>query len=239
MYVFWVNVLYLGAATIITYAVFLVFMPVFWGWWESSLALMAFAIVLFQLPRLKSGQFARSLALTGVVGMIGATILSPSLWLNLHVPLASMAEAREWLVAGQVGNTNADTALIERVKFLFESTVSSRVMYMETASFDVPPYHELIRAYEASPFRGRTGSWTLDGLIALLALGGMIGLIRRADSPAWFALVLLVVTGVVLPVLIPLFWQRYYLIMQIPYLYMVGVGAVQVWSYFSTRLRTV
>jgi len=236
MRVFLVNGFYLGAATIIAYATFLVFMPVFWGWWESSLALVALALVLFQLPQLNSEVFARLLALAGCVTMMGATLLSPALWAQLHVPLVSMADAREQIVEGQEGTLDQEHSdLPERVRFLFETTISSKVMYFENSNFDVPPYHELIRVYERSVLRGRTGSWAWDALLAVLALVGVWAFVRKWDAVSFFAVVLLLVTGVSLPILIPLFWQRYYLIMQIPYLLAAGVGAVQLWSFAGWR----
>ncbi|MCB0103066.1 MAG: phospholipid carrier-dependent glycosyltransferase [Anaerolineales bacterium] len=238
MRMFWVNGFYLGAATLIAYAAFLVFMPVFWGWWESSLALLALALVIFQLPRLKSGAFAKFLALAGGVTMMAATLLSPVLWVHLHIPLVSMADARENIVEGQTGVLpEQESSLPARINFLFVNTISSQVMYLENPNFDVPPYHELIREYEASALRGRTGSWLWDGLLAMLALSGVWALLRNADSSSLFALTLLLVTGVSLPVLIPLFWQRYYLIMQIPYLFAAGIGAEQIWSVVSNRSK--
>jgi len=44
------NLLYLGAAGTLAFAFFLALMPVLWGWWETSLALIGFSVLLFQIP---------------------------------------------------------------------------------------------------------------------------------------------------------------------------------------------
>jgi len=166
------------------------------------------------------------------------TLVSPALWMTLHTPLVSMLDLREGLMSAQMISSsdrnefNGDT-FTNRLPFLLKNTVSSQVMYMETASFDVPPFHEQIAAYEESWLSGRTGSFLWDGLILLLALIGGWRLFQRWIPEGLLAYFLLLITGSMLFFMIPLSWQRYFLIMQIPYLLFAGAGAGWVWSYLT------
>jgi len=230
---FFINVLYLGAATLLAYATFLAFMPAFWRWWESVLALTGVALVLLQIPLLKRDRIAKFLTLAGLGLSVGMTVLSPALWTQLHTPLVSMLELRESIVGGQLNVTSEQGALdmnskMNRLSFLVENTVSTNVMYMETTSFDVPPVHAQIQAYEDSFLSGRTGMPFVDGVVLMLALVGARTLFRKAAAESVYVYSLLLITAVFLFVTIPLPWQRYFLILQIPYLLFVGVGGAQV-----------
>jgi len=235
-----VNILYLGSATIIAYAIFLIFMPVFWGWWETAFALIGLAVILFQLPVLKDDRIAKPAALVGLILIIGMTIISPTQWSKFPTPIISMIETREAVVGGQLANFAEQNLFTpnttkNRMAFLFENIYTSKVMYMEVPSFDVPPFQQMIKTYEASFFSGRTGSPLLDGFVAILfAIGGW-SLLKKFDLNGLFAYSLLVVTIVLLFFIIPLSWQRYFLIIQIPYSLFAGVGANQIWLWFGKR----
>jgi 4-amino-4-deoxy-L-arabinose transferase-like glycosyltransferase len=227
-----INVLYLGAATILAYASFLVFMPVFWSWWESAFVLTGFAILLFQIPLWKSGRMAKWLVLAGSILIIGMTVLSPTLWFKWATPLSSMIQTRQVMISGQVNNSQHPLVTPgERMAFLLGTTFTSRVMYMEAPSFDVPAYHEQIAAYENSFTSGRTGSPWVDGLIVILAILGGWVLYRQFSAQSLLIYSLLIITGILLFVTVPLPWQRYFLIMQIPYSLIAGVGAGKAWEW--------
>ena len=236
--VFFINVLYLGAATLFAYATFLAFMPVFWRWWESVLALTGVALVLLQIPLLKSDRIARFLTLAGLGLSVGMTVVSPALWTKLHTPLVSMLELREGIIGGQLNVTSEQGSLdmsltMNRLTFLLENTLSTNVMYMETSSFDVPPVQAQIQAYEDSPLSGRIGMPFVDGVVIMLALVGGWTLFRKAIGERGYVSFLLFIPAVFLCVTIPLPWQRYFLILQIPYLLFVGVGGAQVWEWIK------
>lgn len=233
-----INSLYLFAATCIAYALFLLFMPVFWDWWETAFTLIGFSIILFQLPVLKSERMAVPFALVGFILMAGMTVKSPLLWRDIPTPVLAMLETREGVVSGQsafIGDANQFDAGTKRNRlgFLIENTISSDVMYMETASFDVPPFHEQINTYEHSGLGGRIGSLLIDGIIAALAiLGGWVLLIKFTGE-GFFIHSLFFVSAVLLFFLISLSWQRYFLILQIPYSLLVGFGANRMWLWLS------
>ncbi len=235
---FLINALYLVAATLLTYATFLTFMPVFWRWWESVFALAGVALVLLQIPLLKTDRIASFLTLAGLGLSMSMTIFSPALWTKLHTPLVSMLELREGIVGGQLNVTSEQGTIdmsskMNRLSFLLENTVSTNVMYMETTSFDVPPVHGQIQAYEDSPLSGRTGMPIVDGFVLVLALIGAWTLFRKAAAERVYVYFLLLIPAVFLFVTIPLPWQRYFLILQIPYLLFVGVGGAQVWEWIN------
>lgn len=240
---FFINILYLGAATLLAYATFLAFMPVFWRWWETVLALIGLALVLIQIPLLKLDRIARLLTLAGLVLSVGMTVLSPAWWAQLHTPLVSMLALRESIVGGQLNVTSDQDTIdmnskMSRLGFLLENTVSTTVMYMEAASFDVPPIHAQIQAYEDSPFSGRTGMPFVDGVVLMLALVGARTLFRKAAAESVYLYCLFLITAMFLFVTIPLPWQRYFLILQIPYLLFVGVGGAQTWDWIKPLLSS-
>ncbi len=228
-----VNSLYLGASVFLAYAFFLVFMPVFWGWWESALVFIGIALILFQIPLLKNDWKAKAIALAGTGLIISMMFVSPSLWMKLHTPLVSMLRLREELVRVQLAYS-ADQNLFDadslnnRFPFLLKNTLSSQVMYMESPSFDVPPFYELINAYEASILSGRTGSFLWDGIVFFMVLVGGWALLKTLSAEGLFSFSLLLVTGTMLFFIIPLSWQRYFLILQMPYLLLAGIGAAQI-----------
>lgn len=240
---FFINVLFLGAATLLAYASFLAFMPAFWRWWESVFALTGVAIVLLQIPFLKSERIAKFLALAGFGLSVGMTINSPTLWTQLHTPLVSMLELRESIVGGQLNVTSDQGAVdmssaLTRLSFLLENTISSNVMYMETASFDVPPMHAQIQAYEDSPLSGRTGMLIVDRIVFMLALVGARTLFRKEALERVYVYFLFWVPAIFLFVTIPLPWQRYFLILQIPYLLFAGVGGAQAWDWIKPLIAS-
>jgi len=104
---------------------------------------------------------------------------------------------------------------------------------METSSFDVPPVQAQIQAYEDSPLSGRIGMPFVDGVVIMLALVGGWTLFRKAIAERVYVSFLLFIPAVFLFVTIPLPWQRYFLILQIPYLLFVGVGGAQVWEWIK------
>lgn len=240
IHLFLLNTLYLFAATCIAYAFFLLFMPVFWDWWETAFLLIGFTLVLFQMPLVKVDRLAIPLAVAGLFLMAGMSVRSPALWGDIQTPVLAMLKTREGVVAGQsavVGEANQFEAgsMKNRMGFLIENTISSDVMYMEMANFDVPPYHELIDAYEASGLGGRTGSLLLDGIILIFALIGGLTLMKDFTGEGFFIYSLFFVTAILLYLLIPLSWQRYFLIMQIPYSLLAGAGVGWAWSRFGGR----
>lgn len=236
-----VNCLYLGAATILAYAFFLVLMPVFWRWWETAFALVGVVVILFQLPVWKAGRSAKLAAIAGCLLVIGMTMVSPTQWNEFQTPIVSMIDTRDTLVEGQLtrfGDQNLFDPYTtrNRMTFLLENTFSSKVMYMEVPSFDVLPFHEIIKTYEESLFSGRTGSPWVDGFIAILFVVGGWSLLRTFEMESLFVYSLLITTSVLLFFIIPLSWQRYFLIIQIPYLLIAGVGVHQIWLWIKSHV---
>jgi len=235
------NVLYITASTILAYAIFLALMPIFWGWWETILLLFGLVLLLFQLPVLKVNRSARLLALAGCTLVFGLSIAFPSLWNNIHVPVRSMLEVRDAIVGVQVqyrvkyGLPYLDT-FDHKLSFLLRTTFTSNVMYVESPRFDIDPINEQIQQYTTSFYRGRTGEITLDGLLLLLFAVGTWSLFKKFNEQSLLLFSLFVLPAVILLVSVPLAFQRYFLIMQIPYSLIAGAGAGQVWEWLK-RLK--
>ena len=231
-----INILYLGGATILAFASFLALMPLFWGWWETVLSLIGISSLLFLTPAWKVDKAARFLALASCILVIGMSIASPSQWRRFFAPITGMLEVRETLLDSQVQNRirynlpYLDTAE-SKASFLLMTTFTSHVMYMEVTSFDVLPINKQIAAYEVSIIHGRMGSPFSDGCIAVLFIIGMWVLIRRFGIESLMIISLLIISAVFLFISVPLPWQRYFLIMQIPYSLIAGAGAGQLWKW--------
>jgi hypothetical protein len=236
MQAFLINILYLGASTCLAYASFLAFMPAFWGWWESVFAITGIAILLYQIPVWGKSWSAKALAIVGFVLMIGMTMIWPSQWKRVFMPIFSLIEVREYTTAGQVeylaGNDlfYLDT-IGNKVGFLVKNILISQVMYMEISTFDIPPMREQIIAYEHSIFRGRVNSPILDGVVAVLFVMGIWELSKNFNPNSLFLFFLLGITAAIICIAVQLPWQRYYLILQIPYVIIAGVGAGQIWKW--------
>jgi hypothetical protein len=237
------NLLYLGAAASFAFACFLAFMPVFWGWWDSMLVLTGFVTILFQLPVWKIDPAAKLLALAGCLLIVGVAIESPTQWRRIQAPVISMIETRKSLMRDQVEYYQGNNLFYlstagKKILFLFETMLTSKAMYMEAPSFDIPPVHEQITAYEGSMVSGRNGSLLADGCVAVLAIVGGWSLLKRFNAESLLVYSLLITSGILLFVMVPLAWQRYFLIMQIPYSLIAGVGANEIWIW-SGNLRKV
>jgi hypothetical protein len=154
-----------------------------------------------------------------------------------------MFETRESILGGQVGyykGNNFSTAK-DRMTFFLKTTLSSKAMYMEAPSFDIPPVHEQITAYENSLISGRTGSLLADGFVAVLVVIGGWALLRQFNAESLLIYSLLITSGILLFAMVPLPWQRYFLIMQIPYALLAGAGANQIWIWgkYSMNRRSI
>ncbi len=221
-----INILFLGAATIIAYAVFLICMPVFWKWWESAIALIGIGIILYQLPFWKNSRTSIFLTLASLILIISMTLKAPAQWTTLFTPVQSMVKLRQEMSPA----SHESNWLKNKAAFFAKTILFSKAMYMEVASFDVPPFHAQIQAYEDSFFSGRTDSTLIDLSIMLLAIIGGLALLMNFNSESLFTYALLVISGVLLFLATPLPWQRYLLIMQIPYSLLAGVGISSVWN---------
>lgn len=231
-----VNLLYLAAATILSFAVFLLFMPLLWGWWETILALNGLALLLFQIPVWNFHRLAKPLFFSGLLLVFSMTILSPRQWLRVSTPVSAMVEVRKTLLDVQTDYyVRRDLPYLNtmenRVRFLLKTTLTSNVMYMEFIDLDMDPVHEQIAVYETSFIRGRIRSSFTDALIAILFLIGGWKLSRNLGAETVMLAALLLVTATILMLTIPLPWQRYFLVMQIPYALIAGAGAGQVWEW--------
>lgn len=233
-----VNILYLGAATTLALASFLALMPIFWGWWETVFVLAGFAALLFQIPTWNVSKAAKPLSLAGCALIVGMTIVSPSLWYRIHIPFSEMMEIRRVIIGGQVDYLMSNNlfylnTIENKARFLLTSIMTSRVtssaMYMDATSFGINPINEQIAIYEASYLDGRIDTPALDALIVILFAVGIWALFRRFSMESLLIFSLLFITTTVLFVSIPLPWQRYFLIIQIPYALLAGAGANQIW----------
>ncbi|MBI5952062.1 MAG: glycosyltransferase family 39 protein [Chloroflexi bacterium] len=236
------NFFYLGVAGILSYVFFLVFMPVFWGWWETAFMLTGVAVILFQLPVLNIDRMTKPLAFAGLALVIGMTIMEPSLYSEILTPVNSMVETREAMLRGQiqdyVGQGLLDPNVAKgRITFLLNNTIKTDVMYREVKSFDVLPFHEQVAAYEDSLIDGRVGLPLLDGLVVILVVIGGWYLLHHFNAENLLVCSLFLVTGFLLFAMIPTQWQRYFLLMQIPYALIAGAGILQVWIWGRKLIR--
>jgi hypothetical protein len=228
------NILYLGSAGILAFASFLALMPVFWGWWRISLMLIGFSTLLFQIPVWRGSKAAKLMAFLGCALIVGMIIGSPLEGFRIFVPISKMMQVRKSVVKNQV-NYRIDNDLFylntveNKTKFLLETVLRSNVMYMEVATFDIDPVNGQIAAYETSHIQGRINSPVLDAIILILFIIGAWTLLRRFDMESLLIFSLFLVTAIFIIAAVSLPWQRYYLIMQIPYSLIAGAGVEYTW----------
>jgi hypothetical protein len=226
------NILYLSAAGILAYASFLILMPVFWGWWETSLAMIGFSILLLQIPVWSSNKLAKPMILAGCLLIITTTIVFRLQWLKVFTPISEMIEIRKVLLNTQIGHQtspfNFDT-IDNKARFLLRTILTSNVMYLESESYDSGPIKEQIKIYETSYIHGRLGSLVWDVPIIIIFVIGFWVLFKQSNPESTFIFSLLFVPAIILLATVPLPWQRYFLIMQIPYALIAGAGAKQIW----------
>lgn len=232
------NVFYLGASTALAFASFLILMPIFWGWWETAFVLAGFATLLFQIPAWDVSKAAKPLALAGCVLIIWMTAVSPTLWYRFYIPFSKMTEVRKWTMERQVeylisNNLFYFNTIENKASFFLASIMKSGATYMEVKAFDIDPINEQIAIYETSYLEGRIETPIFDLLIAILFFIGAFALFRRWSLESLLIFSMLFITGVVLFILVPLPWQRYFLIMQIPYSLIAGAGAREIWAWIT------
>ena len=230
------NLLYLAAATSLAIGSFFLLMPVFWGWWETSLVLTGFSMILLNILQWNIDRNAKLMTSAGCALVIGMTILSPSLWRKFSMPFSAMVDVRKMMIDSQLKYyTENHLSYLDspglKVSFLLSSTLTSKVMYMDTSGFDVEPIREQIVVYEFSLLSGRTDAPILDGFIVILFIVGTRGLIKHFRAESLFTFSLLVFTVAFLLLFVPLPWRRYFLIMQVPYALIAGAGAEQIWTW--------
>lgn len=222
------NFLYLSASACIALAVFYALMPVFWLWLLHVPLLAGIAFLLLQLPSLTD----KKLAYAGVV------ILSAvSIWMGGHQPLNAMLQARKSMLGGQVNyRVTNDLFYLDtfenKLQFTLSSIFRSNVMYMESPRFDIDPINAQIAIYEASPVHGRIGS-PVDGLVILFFVAGIWALGRRFDLQSILLFSLFIIPMLILLITVPLAFQRYFLILQVPYSLIAGAGAGQIWEWLN------
>src|SRR5690606_30155155 len=107
-----IHILYLGTATILAYAVFLLLMPVFWRWWENAVLLIGLAIVLFQLPVWKNNRSAKLLIALGFIVITIVSKRSTDQIEKFQKPISIMLETREIAVQGQITHPSASMQTI-------------------------------------------------------------------------------------------------------------------------------
>lgn len=240
--IIFVNIFYLALATVLAFACFLILMPVFWGWWESAFTLIALVTVLFQFFTWRINASSKVLALLGCVLAVGLTVKEPNQWNSLLNPLTSMMQIREETINNQlklIQNHALDLSNTQnKVDFFLNTVFTSRTMYTEVASFEVPPFYEQVTIYEDSFLSGRIGPSWMDGLIFLFMVFGCWYLLKPFKAESIFIFSLFLISAMLLYTLIPLPWQRYFIIMQIPYSLIAAAGVQYIYEAISKDKKT-
>ncbi len=148
-------------------------------------------------------------------GMLALTVflaLSPALWPDPWQLLQRLVQVRSELVQVQVRNLQpggVGMTLAERLDHVLTQPFLRTAMFYEVASWS--EYEAItaeIEVWRASPLSGMPVNPVSGSVLSLLTLAGLAQIVRKRESAgllAWLALTLVVL------LLNPLAWQRYYL----------------------------
>ncbi|MBK9924382.1 MAG: phospholipid carrier-dependent glycosyltransferase [Anaerolineales bacterium] len=229
-YVILLNILYIFASTLVAFAVFYALMPVLWHWFLNVPVLIGIALLLFHIPSMQN----KRIALIGITVLLAITI-----WMGAYQPLGALVHERQRTLNGQVGyRIKYDLFYLDtpkkRALFTLKSLFRSSVMYMESPRFDIGPINEQIATYEASLVHGRINSLALDTITAILFFTGIWTLLKHFGIRSLLFFSLLLIPTIILCITVPLAFQRYFLILQIPYSLIAGAGVGQAWEWGKT-----
>lgn len=233
------NLLLVTASTCVALACFLALMPVWWGWWPTMILLAGLALLLFQASPGEPGT-RRTVALLIPLGVIaGSTLLSPGVWMRSAEPIQLMIKARGNVMAAQIDyRVRNHLPYLDtpgrRLTYLARTMFSSGSMDRDSPRFNVPT-REQRRVYEASWLSGRHGWMIIDVLVAALFAFGLWKTIRHPDHGGLLLLPMLVISAVILLLTTPLAFDRYFLVLQIPYTLLAGIGAQWGWTVAKSR----
>jgi 4-amino-4-deoxy-L-arabinose transferase-like glycosyltransferase len=138
--------------------------------------------------------------------------LSPALWYDPAARLQDLIRVRAELIDIQVqADPNAPMPLTQRLEFLVTQPFMTPAAHYEAGGWtDFSAIQAEIERYMNSPLSGVQFGPLIGGLLTLLALVGLLHLLRRDPASGAGLLVWLGLTVIML-LLNPLPWQRYYL----------------------------
>lgn len=230
------NLALIMASACLAYAVFLLLVPVWWGWWPAALLLASLALLLYQTTPFAWDGRSKLFLLIPVGVLAGVTAASPNVWISVLGPVQLMAEARKEVMAAQMayrvrnGLFNLDTPR-RKAAHLVKTVFDSNSMGTDSPRFDIARTREQKRAYLESFLSGRHGWLAIDVLIAALFVAGIWKTIRHFAADSILLLSMLLLSALILFLTTPLPFDRYYLVLQIPYALLAGIGAQQLWAW--------
>ncbi|MBN2305111.1 MAG: phospholipid carrier-dependent glycosyltransferase [Anaerolineae bacterium] len=173
---------------------------------------------------LERGNLARLVG-AGILTLLVFFVLNPAWWSDpLHMP-GRVLEQRRALLDGQVAGYGGYDGIGERLEGLVDFAFFADTQFYEAPGWS-DPLRDQIAQYRATWWDGR-GTGPIWGVALLaLALVGLWDAVRRwREGVVLAALVWLGFTAVVLVIVTPLAWQRYYLPLVPPLAVFAGAGA--------------
>lgn len=226
------NLVLLTASACVAYALFLLLAPVWWGWWPAALLLASLALLLYQSTPLEWAGRSKRFLLVPIGLLAGVTIASPNVWIRVTEPIQLMADARKEVMTAQLdyrvrnGLFNLDTPG-KKAAHLAKTVFDSNSMGTDSPRFDIARTREQKRAYLESFLSGRHGLRLIDVLIGALFAAGIWKTVRHFGADSILVLSMLLLSALILFLSTPLPFDRYFLVLQIPYALLAGIGAQQ------------
>ena len=183
----------------------------------------------------------KAIAITALSAAIMFLAITPAIWTNPPARLRLAAELRRDVLAGQTdASPDAHRSLIDRATALVTQPFPSKVQYYESPDFaGIDDLQREIDVYDSSPLRGILLPAPVG--IALALLGLMHLLQTRRMNPlllAWAGL-----TPLLLVMVVPLAWGRYYLPWTLAVTVFAGFGldflAGSVQSFWPEKFRLI
>lgn len=164
----------------------------------------------------------------GVLALAVFLLLNPAWWSDpLHMP-GRVWDLRQGLIEGQKAGYGSYAGTMEHIEGLIRRVADGTPQYYEVDIWGCFIRDE-ISAYEAHPWTGVNGG-VIGAFVRLVSVVLATGVLvnRWSDPAARLALAWFWVTALLLLVLTPFDWQRYYLPLQPALVVMVGVAAAWV-----------
>ncbi len=179
------------------------------------------------------------LGLSGVIALLVFFVMHPVWWGDPFTRTGQVLDARSGILSGQVAAFGGYNSLTEQLEGSFRQILIARPQYYEVPGWE-NFIDEQINRYESSPWRGLSMGGSIGGAVILLLLlfVGIWHIAQQFSTPkirlfALWTVAIMITSGLIIPIA----WQRYYLMTYPVVALIAALGIVQVWDQLTRSQR--